>query len=463
VQAALADRESALARANVTADAESKRLQQEAADALAKAEVAWKDEEGARLAAADAQSRKQIAGAFAEMTIQCERAETALAQSGAQAEAFAAQDRELHRTKQDLTAAQATLAERDAALGRAKSSADEQQKRYLRDMQEALSRAETVWKADEAARLAASEAQWQETSNKRVAEAQAQPDAARDQANEAELRQLREELAASQAALADRKAALVRAGMAIEQTRERWQNEMESALVKAKADWKTDQAARLAAVEAQWQEKTAKALAEASARGSGMDLRNLREELAAMQATLWERDIELAVVRAAREEVRTPITPEEAIVLIPGRIGELPNANARPALGGKFRVIRDVMAAAALAASAVVFYPHIAPLIGLSGPVTVAGPADDASAADANMVIVNHAANVRADASGAAAIISTLQRGSKAVVVEKRGTWTRVRIEDESGKGDPKLGWVASSFLDAPGADGKGADAAKRE
>jgi hypothetical protein len=454
MQAALADRESQLARATVAADAAQQRLQHEAAEALAKAEAAWKAGEVERVAAADAQSRKQIANAFAEMTIQCERAETALAQAGAQADAFAAQDRELHRTKQELTAAQAALAERDAALARLKTSADEVQKRYLRDMQETMSRAETVWKADEAARLAAAEALWQENANKRVAEAQAQPDDARGLANEAELRQLREELAASQAALADRKAALVRAGMAIEQTRERWQNEMEATLAKAKAEWKTDQAARLAAVEAQWQEKTAKALAEANARGSGMDLRNLREELAAMQATLWERDIELAVARAAREEERKPITPEEAIVLTPDRIGELPNTNAKPAPRAKFRTIRDIAAAAALAASAMVSYPHIAAF--LSGPEATSTAAEDASDADANMAVVNHAANVRVDASGSAAVIATLPRGTKVAVLEKRGAWTQVRIADEIGKTEPKQGWVATSFLDAPNADAKG-------
>ena len=455
-QAALADRESALAQAGVAAEAASKRLQQEAADALAKAEAAWKAEEAARRAAAEVQSRKQIANAFAEMTIQCERAETSLAQAGAQAEAYAALDREMHRIKQELTTAQASIAERDAALARAKASADEVQKRFLRDMQETMSRAETVWKADEAARLAAAEALWQETANKRGPEVQAQPGEMGDQANEAELRRLREELAASQAALADRKAALVRAGMAIEETRERWQNETDAALAQAKAEWKADLTAQLAAVEAQWQEKVAKAQAEANGQGNGMDLRNLREELATLQAALWERDIELAVARAAHEEERTPISPEEQIVLTPDRIGELPNTNAQPAPRAKYRVIRDIIAAGALAASAVVFYPHIAPLIGLGGSESAVVPAAEEPEPELNMVVVNRSANVRADASGTAAVISTLQRGLKVAVLEKRGSWTLVRIEDASGKTEPKQGWVASSFLDTPGAETKG-------
>ena len=253
--------------------------------------------------------------------------------------------------------------------------------------------------------------------------------------------------------------------MAIEQTRERWQNEMETTLAKAKAEWNADQAARLAAVEAQWQEKSAKALAEANARGSGMDLRNLREELAAMQAALWDRDIELAVVRAAREEQREQITEENAIILTPDRIGQATDTSGRqPATRSKRRIVRDVVVAASLAAAAVVLYPHIAPLIpGISGTAPTSASTVESPDAESNMLVVNHAANVRADASAAAAIISTLQRGLKVVAVKQRGSWTLVRIEDESGKAESRLGWVSTSFLDASGAGGKASQPAKRD
>jgi len=82
---------------------------------------------------------------------------------------------------------------------------------------------------------------------------------------------------------------------------------------------------------------------------------------------------------------------------------------------------------------------------------------------EANMVVVNHAANVRADASAAAAIISNLPRGVKVAVLEKRGSWTLVRIEDASGKTGPRQGWVASSFLDTADASAKAADPAQRD
>jgi uncharacterized protein YgiM (DUF1202 family) len=79
------------------------------------------------------------------------------------------------------------------------------------------------------------------------------------------------------------------------------------------------------------------------------------------------------------------------------------------------------------------------------------------------MLVVNHAANVRTEASAAAAIVSTLQRGLKVVAVEKRGNWTLVRIEDASGKTEPRQGWVASSFLEAADPSGKASDPAKRD
>jgi hypothetical protein len=262
--------------------------------------------------------------------------------------------------------------------------------------------------------------------------------------------------------LADRKAALVRAGMAIEQTRERWQEEMETTLAKARADWKADQTARLAAVEAQWQERSAKALAEANALGSGMDLRNLREELAALQVTLWERDIELAVARAAHEEQREENTAENSIVLKPDRIGGgVDSSEQQPK---KRHLFRDIGIAVSLAVAAAVAYPIVAPHVaGLSGAAPGGSSTVEAADEEPNVAVVNHAANVRGDASATAAVISNLPRGAKVVVVEKRGSWTLVRVEDSSGKTEPRQGWMASSFLDAADASGKASDPAKRD
>jgi transketolase len=79
-------------------------------------------------------------------------------------------------------------------------------------LESALSKAEKTWKAEETARIAAAETQWQEKSARSLTEARTQS---------------------------------------------------ETAQSKAEKTWRAEEAARLAAAEAQWQEKSAKALAEA--------------------------------------------------------------------------------------------------------------------------------------------------------------------------------------------------------
>jgi hypothetical protein len=91
---------------------------------------------------------------------------------------------------------------------------------------------------------------------------------------------------------------------------ERSQHELEAALAKAKAGFEAGDAARLAAGEAQWREQSATALAEARAEAAAAreqgesELRRLRDEHAAVQASLSERDRELAELRSAAEQER---------------------------------------------------------------------------------------------------------------------------------------------------------------
>lgn len=78
---ALADRETALTRAVLDAQQVRDRWQRE----LSNAENAWKAEEAVRLAAAEAQWRKQSESALAEVTARCEVAELVLARSAREA------------------------------------------------------------------------------------------------------------------------------------------------------------------------------------------------------------------------------------------------------------------------------------------------------------------------------------------------------------------------------------------
>ena len=84
-----------------------------------------------------------------------------------------------------------------------------------------------------------------------------------------------------------------------------------SALAKAEASWKAEEAARLASAEARWQAKSANAAADMRAQAESMrasgvefELNRLREELAAMQAALMDRETALARADLAIERTR---------------------------------------------------------------------------------------------------------------------------------------------------------------
>jgi len=249
LQSAIAERDAALAQANEA----TARAARDAQDALAQAERSWKADEAARLAAAEAQWRETSAKAVAEARAQVD------AVRGDQGDV-------VRGLREELAAMQSTLAARDAALVQAQG---------------------------EAARLAAAEAQWRETSAKAVAEARAQADAVRGDQGDV-VRGLREELTAMQSTLAARDAALAEA---------------------------QKEAARFAAAEAQWRETSAKAVAEARAqadavRGDQGDVvRGLREQLAALQAAVDERDAALkrAEEIAAETRAREARATQEAL------------------------------------------------------------------------------------------------------------------------------------------------------
>ena len=301
MQTALADRENALARADVAIEQTRENAQQDVQDALRKAEQAWKANEVARIAEVEAQWQ--------------EKAANAVAQARAQGQAHnQTTERELNQLREEKTAMQAALADRENALARADVAIEQARERATREIQEALEKAEQAWKTNEAARLAAVEAQWHEKSTNAVAQARAQVAAVRNKASERELTQLREELVAMQAALSDHETALARADMAIEQTRDRAQQDVQEALSSAETVWKANEAARLATAEAHWHEKSTNALAQARAQelshnqSTERELTHLRGELAALQATLADREAALAreyvSIERARESVQ---------------------------------------------------------------------------------------------------------------------------------------------------------------
>lgn len=195
----------------------------------------------------------------------------------------------LRALRDALVAMQATLAERETAL------------------------AETRQKAE--AELIAARTSWQAELEKRLTEAAAQAGT-----------NLEKSRAAWQAEQDDRIAkSEQRAQERIDEARAGWQQEAEAALAKAQAAWQADTAARVAAAEAKGREQSAHAIAEATARGEQAEaalaaaraqakavrdpgddaaLRRLRDDLAAMQAVVAEREVELIETRQALAQAR---------------------------------------------------------------------------------------------------------------------------------------------------------------
>jgi len=453
-QTSLAARDAALAAAN---------------DALAKAQSAWKTDEAARLAAAEAQWREATAKAVAEARAEVD------AVRGDQGEA-------VRGLREQVSALESTLAARGAAL----AEAQEATARAARDAQYALSKAESSWKADEAARLAAAEAQWRATSAKAVAEAHAQVDAVRGDQGEAEAA-LRGEVAALKAAVEERDAALKRMAAVEEQAREampaavesdrdselrrlrekaatleaklikankfaedeqlRWQREAQEAISRATKEWVAKESSRRATTEAQVRKEIGQQLVQATSRyeaaeaalsqlrirASTRDEGRMEVELAGARASLVAREAELTRVREQLEAMRSMTDAVEA-----------PVAAATP---GYPRYVRDASIAAAIGVVVVVAYPLVMGLMSAPPPApvvqAVVAPAPAPPPVVVRTAVLALDARLRAGPSTNVSVIAPLERGTSVTILEERGEWIRVRA---AGK-PVREGWVKISQL----------------
>ena len=143
------------------------------------------------------------------------------------------------------------------------------------------------------------------------------------------------------------------------------------------------------------------------------------------------------------------------IVLKPDRIGFTTRTLDQRDGQSQRHLIRNVIIAAALAVPAVLFYPRIAnefETVFGDAPAPV-GAAEPASQQDGGQVtaVVKNAVNARTEPSPSAAVVWTLQRGVKVTIVEQRGNWTLVRADRKNDTGEPRQGWVSSSFLSLGG------------
>jgi hypothetical protein len=488
LRAALVERDSSLVRVRSEAERERERLRREQETALSNATTVWKDAEAARSTSAEALWRKQFASVLAEQTARCNRAEAALAETRARAGAAAksARDEAVHRLREELAALREALSDRDAALDQARLDAEQSLQRARRDSEATLAQAQTRWKDEETARLAASEAQWRTQSERVLSEMSARCERADEALSDAqaevavksvqdasEERRLCEELASLHAVLGDRDMALAQTRLTAERALQRVQQEADRALAKAQASWKAEETARLSAAEAQWRKQSASALAEATARfkeaetalahirirggghekGESETVSALRGEIAVLQSALADRDNDLLHARPTPEsrEASSPrIAIRENHDWESAELDEKTSKTPR-------RLIRDVVVVAALAASAIIFWPRLESYVPAGW---LPGAAESSSTTDAQvrlpapvaapvplqrMAIVIRAANVRADPAKTATVMSTLQHGMQVATIGERNNWTLVRIDTKGSK--PQQGWVYSSFL----------------
>ena len=288
LRSTLAERETALAQAAFEHETARKSWQH----ASQIDEHEWKAAESTRLAEAEAKWQEQSAKVLADV--------------GAEAEAAREHTEQVLRSLRDeMDALRSTLAEREAALVQAALEHETARKGWLHASQTD----EHEWKAAESTRLAEAEAKWQERSARALSEAHAEAAAARTQAD-GNIRSLQDQLAALQEILADRETALAKAVLDHEQARASWREESEAASSKAEQARKLSEAARLAEAEAKWQEQSARALTAAHAETAAArtqadgNIRSLQDQLAALQATLADRETALANAASDTEHVR---------------------------------------------------------------------------------------------------------------------------------------------------------------
>jgi hypothetical protein len=369
--------------------------QRETDAALAEAAEAARAGEASRLAAAEARWQGHTARALAEAAARSERAEAALADARAQAQAaYAGVDFELRRVNDELSAANAALARREIDLTEARQATEAAPLETGKRIDAALAAARTVWQAD---------------------------------------------YAAVKVVLADRETALTETGKELDACHQRWQRESNAALAQAEDAWKAAEALRLAAAEAQWREHSAQALAEATARSE-------------------QAEAALAAARAqiADAKARTPNTKRVFARFIQRQRRLARRSVAAGALAAAVAAAVWFLPQIELTASrqwwpgwpdvdAYVTTP-IRSIVAQIGARNEAARPAPARLAEPRATIDATLAKLRAGPSTTSAVLATLPRDKEVVPVERRGFWVLIRMAGEDGKSKQE-GWIYGSFL----------------
>jgi chromosome segregation ATPase len=468
--------------------------------AKSKTSLAGREDEFARLRAESDSIRGELERTRSALSAsERELAQARLKADQAQAEAnnLRGDATELRRIANELSNAKASLAVRDAELGRLRASSDDAKKRWRKDAENALAEAESRWKEAEAERLRESEARWQAQMQKAVdeavakihlAEAQVEEEIERGRSNAIEVGRLAAELTRVKAMLSERENDLVQAKMSHDQARERWKQEADAALARAEASWKAGEAERFAARDSNGQEEARRTLADMTTqvkkleaalsesrsqiealrqRGNTDDFRRLRSEFASLQATLANREAELMQLRTDHEIDRERWT-QEARMAVQRADQQWHEDDAETAEREQHtqsirRIVGGGAVAAVLGGLAMFGYFELAPMIAdpstpigsmvepILSQTNLAGeprPSGEAQTTAARVLTLSRSANLRAGPSKSASVIATLARNTQVTFVESAGNW--VRVETVSSDNSKQQGWVYKTFLSGP-------------
>ncbi len=461
----------------------------------------WQAEEAKRLAQAEVDWREESARIHAELIARCERAEASLVETlaegrsehvQAQVEAENARnraERDLSEMRVQFMGLKKTLVESESEMVHLREAMDSARERSQLEMDGVLERSQAAWRSEAAARLAAAKAKWSQESAQSLAAAHAEAEALRD-THAAELRYLQQQLERAQTRLVERDTELARMGSEAQEAHERMQQEVRAQLASAQRAWKAEEAARLSAAKAEWQKSHANALAEATTRYQAAetalarqraktedelrrgdnpndDSEHLREQIVLLQAALARCERELAhlrsgaaqqdydAVQAVARQNWAPLTREFGA----GVQEDSQEEERKPFLSSA--LLREAVVLFGLVGGVVISFPYWLPylpdewqaeIVSFLGPAPAPPPKAAPSppkvaiaAPPAHLELVVNPANLRADPSLSADVVSRLADGTEVVVVEQRGDWTHVRTTSKSGA--TSEGWIYNSHL----------------
>jgi hypothetical protein len=210
---------------------------------------------------------------------------------------LAAREADLDAARSETKIAQGELAQLRATANAAPAKTE-------REIREAIAKAEKIWQAGEAVRLAAAQARWREQSEQALAQLHGTAKKTDDE-KRSELVRLTGELATLRKQFAERDSELVQSRATVAGTPAEMERAIRDAISKAEESWNAGEAQRLAAAEERLREQSDRALADAriAAQKALDDEKTEREklngELAALRARLAERETDVAKLQSA--------------------------------------------------------------------------------------------------------------------------------------------------------------------